>query len=49
MDDVHKKQKQKFDGLFFFFLGGGGWGIVFETSHLFGICRIVGTLDYEGS
>lgn len=46
MDGVHKKQKQKFDG-FFFFLGGGG--IVFETGHLFGICRIVGTLDYEGS
>lgn len=48
MDGVHKKQKQKFDGFFF----GGGWGvggIVFETGHLFGICRIVGTLDYEGS
>lgn len=46
MDGVHKKQKQKFDGFFFFF---GGGGIVFETGHLFGISRIVGTLDYEGS
>ena len=26
MDDVHKKQKQKFDGLFFFLGGGVGGG-----------------------